>query len=107
MLLREIFKLSTLPKKETGGLSSNLITPRGLRRSPIEGMVFNLGDPIPQATVFYYPIDLSIHSPIFFSELFKLIEALLSSGPNAQFSLMVQAELPSGGRQVVYSIYPM
>jgi hypothetical protein len=38
-----------------GGLNSNLIPPRGAA-SPIQGLVFNLGDPLPAADRFYYKL---------------------------------------------------
>lgn len=84
----------------SGGLSSNLITSRGVRAPFLEGLVFEIGEPIPTARMFYAQLP-SIHSSNFLEELFKVIEAILSSQDNAHFSLMVEAVLPSGGRRSV------
>jgi hypothetical protein len=80
--VRTISTSSTL----SSGLSSNLITPR---KSPIEGLVFKPGEPLPQASKLYYPMNLSIHSSTFFIQLWNLIRALLSTSPEACFSLLV------------------
>jgi hypothetical protein len=69
-------------------------------RSPIEGLVYNLGDPIPQAIRFYYELP-SIHSSNFFEQLMKVVNALISSVPDARFNLMIEAILPNGNRRTV------
>lgn len=45
---------------------TGLTTPRN-RVSPIEGLIYKLGDPIPQADRFFYPLP-SIHSGNLFEE---------------------------------------
>jgi|tagenome__1003787_1003787.scaffolds.fasta_scaffold20937685_3 hypothetical protein len=70
-------------------------------RTPIlEGLVYNLGEPIPQASKFYCNLP-SIHASNFLEQLKKLIDALLSSNPNPSFNLMIEAVLEGGARRTV------
>jgi hypothetical protein len=86
----------------SSGLSVNLIS--SPNNSPVEGLVYNLGEPLPQAQKFYFELP-SIHASNFFEELMILVNALLSSVPNARFNLMIQATLPSGAHRTVGSSF--
>jgi hypothetical protein len=74
------------------GLSRHNISSSIPQTPPFEGVVVNVGDPLPEANRFYMYLS-SIHSSSFFEELMKIVNWLLQGVSGGKFNLMIEAVL--------------